>query len=200
MSGETPEPTTVWTVGHSTRALEEFVGILRSHGIARIADVRAFPASRRHPHFARDALERSLEAAGLSYAWLGDTLGGRRRARAGSRHAAIRSESFRAYADHMETETFRTGVRRLLDLAREKATAAMCAEVLWWRCHRSFLADHLVLVEGVRVLHLLDAQKVEPHRPKREARVLGGTVVYDVVSPGRPEPPGLFDAERGAGT
>jgi uncharacterized protein (DUF488 family) len=168
------------TIGHSTRPIDAFRSALEAHGIRRVADVRAFPASRRYPWFERGALERALADAGVGYSWLGASLGGRRRARGKpSRNVAVRNESFRAYADHMATDDFRRGVRELLALARDAPTAAMCAELLWWRCHRSFLADHVVLVEGWDVLHVRDEGPPDPHRPRREARVVDGGLVYD---------------------
>jgi uncharacterized protein (DUF488 family) len=177
----TLEGTTVWTIGHSTRPIEAFLAALRAHGLDTVADVRAFPASRRHPQFARDALERALGEAGFRYVWMGEGLGGRRRSGGGpSRNAAIRDAGLRAYADHMATAPFRAAVRALRRIARASPTAVMCAELLWWRCHRSLLADHLALVEGARVLHVRDERVVEAHRPKREARVEDDRVVYDV--------------------
>jgi uncharacterized protein (DUF488 family) len=180
------EPLTVWTVGHSTRSLDELLAALRAHGVRTVADVRAFPASRRHPHFAREPLERALGDAGLAYAWLGETLGGRRTGAPGSRHAALRVAGFRAYADHMETKRFRAGVDALEALARSSPTAAMCAELLWWRCHRAFLADHLVLLRGMRVVHVRDAGHATVHVPRPEARVEGDHLVYDLRPDGGP--------------
>jgi uncharacterized protein (DUF488 family) len=169
----------LFTIGHSTRTLDEFAALARAHGVAAIADVRKVPKSARHPWFSREALEGSLPERGLEYRWLGDSLGGLRRAGPGSRNAAIRSGSFRAYADHMATAEFRAGVEALLDLGARGPTAAMCAEAVWWRCHRSFLADHLVAVLGVEVLHVLSEAAPKPHSPRKEARVEDGALVYD---------------------
>jgi uncharacterized protein (DUF488 family) len=169
----------VFTIGHSTRSLEDFTALARRHGIEAVADVRKIPKSARHPWFAREAMERSLPEGGLAYAWMGDALGGLRRASPGSRNAAIRSASFRAYADHMASPAFREGVARLLRLAETAPTAVLCAEAVWWRCHRQFLADHLVAIEGVEVLHVVSEAEPRPHVPRKEARVEDGALVYD---------------------
>ena len=166
----------VYTVGHSTLPLDAFLAALRAGGIACIADVRRFPASRRHPHFAREPLADALARAGIRYAWLLG-LGGRRRGRAGSPHVAWRSASFRAYADHMETDEFRQELARLLALARERPTAVLCAEAVPWRCHRQLIADALV-ARGVAVRHLIGTTS-EPHRLTPFARIDGERVVYD---------------------
>jgi uncharacterized protein (DUF488 family) len=172
--------TTVFTVGHSTRPLAEFLDVLSAHRIALVADVRAFPASRRHPHFALEALEASLRETGVEYAWLGESLGGRRKGLgAASRHVALRDPGFRAYADHMETPGFRDGVDLLLSLASARPTAALCAERHESRCHRGLLADFLRLRGLARVLHLTDAGPATEHVPRPEARLEGERVVYD---------------------
>ena len=168
----------VYTVGHSTLPLDDFVALLGAHGVAGIADVRRFPASRRQPHFAREALSRALARAGLEYAWL-PGLGGRRRSRAGSPHVAWRSQSFRAYADHMETAEFAAELARLLALAAARRTAVMCAEAVPWRCHRQLVADALV-ARAIEVRHVISAAAApEPHRLTAFARLEGERVVYD---------------------
>jgi uncharacterized protein (DUF488 family) len=167
----------VYTVGHSTRSLDDFLALLGAHAIAGIADVRSFPASRRHPHFAREALAAALAQAGLAYAWL-PGLGGRRRGGAGSAHVAWRSPSFRAYADHMETAEFAAELARLLVLAAARPTAVMCAEAVPWRCHRQLLADALV-ARGIEVRHVVSTAPPEPHRLTPFARLEGARVVYD---------------------
>ena len=166
----------VYTLGHSTLAFDEFHHLLERHGIAGIADVRRFPASRRHPHFTREALAAALDAAGVAYEWL-PALGGRRAVRPGSPHAAWRVEGFRGYADHMESPEFADGLARLLVVAAERPTAVMCAEALPWRCHRQLLADALV-VRGIEVRHVMGAT-AEPHRLTAFARVDGERIVYD---------------------
>lgn len=162
------------TVGHGARPVEEFVAVLTTAGVDTLVDVRRFPGSRRHPQFGRDALAAALRAAGLRYAWEGEALGGRRQRRPDSRHTALRNASFAAYADHMDTPEFRTALDRLTD-----GSAVMCAETLWWRCHRMLIADALVL-RGVTVEHLLDAETRQPHRVTEGARPdSDGWPVYD---------------------
>jgi uncharacterized protein (DUF488 family) len=168
---------TVHTLGHSTLSTDELVARLDAHGIRGVADVRRFPASRRHPQFTREALARALAESGLQYDWL-PALGGRRAARADSPHTGWRVEGFRGYADHMETAEFASGLAALLDLARARPTAVMCAEAVPWRCHRQLIADALV-VRGVDVRHVLGATAVEAHRLTPFARVAGERLVYD---------------------
>jgi uncharacterized protein (DUF488 family) len=167
----------VYTLGHSTLPLDAFLGLLSGHGIAGIADVRRFPASRRHPHFARDALATSLTAAGVAYAWLPE-LGGRRTPRPDSPHVGWRIEGFRGYADHMETSEFAGGLTRLLEIAAARSSAVLCAEAVPWRCHRRLLADAL-LTRGIEVRHILGPKTVDPHRLTEFARLDGHRVVYD---------------------
>ncbi len=167
----------VHTLGHSTLAPEDFLDLLRAHGLEVVADVRRFPASRRHPHFAREALAEALARAGLDYAWL-PALGGRRRGRPDSPHVAWRSASFRAYADHVETPEFRAGLEELLAIAGARRVAILCAEAVPWRCHRQLIADAL-LVRGVEVRHVLGARQSEPHRLTPFARLAGDRLVYD---------------------
>ena len=168
---------TVYTLGHSTRSAEELLALLRAHGIAGIADVRRFPASRRHPQFARDALAETLAGAAVGYEWL-PSLGGRRAPRPDSPHVAWREPAFRAYADHMETEEFRSGLDTLLRLAAARPTVILCAEAVPWRCHRQLIADALV-VRGVPVLHVLGPGPPRPHALSRLARVDRDRIVYD---------------------
>jgi len=169
--------TTVWTVGHSTHPIEAFIELLRGAGIRRLVDVRTAPGSRKHPQFGRDALAASLE--GIEYEWAGEAFGGWRKANPDSRHTAIRSASFRGYADLMETDGFRAALDRLLEEADGARTAVMCAEALWWRCHRSMLAD-AVSARGHEVRHLMPDGSEAPHRP-RFSRVEDGTPVYDAL-------------------
>ncbi len=172
-------PTRVYTIGHGARAIDTFLDLLRGAGIARLADVRTAPGSRKHPHFGRDALSASLGDAGIAYEWWGEDLGGFRRARADSRHVAIRSSGFRGYADHMETEAFRHARERLIEAAAEKPTAVMCAESLWWRCHRRMLSDALI-AGGCEVFHIMDRGRLEEHRLMAAARIEEDLPVYDV--------------------
>lgn len=170
------ESVKVWTIGHSTLAIEEFIAPLKSVAIESLVDVRSFPGSRRYPHFGKDNLAASLVEAGIEYAHFAE-LGGRRRARPDSRNVAWRNEGFRGYADYMETANFRDGIKRLLDLASTDRTAVMCAEAVWWRCHRSLIADYLKAA-GVDVVHIVDAQRCEPHPFTSAARIVNGELSY----------------------
>ena len=166
---------TLFTVGHGTRSVEELVAVLRDGGVGRLVDVRRFPGSRRHPHLARGNLERELPAHEVTYEWR-EELGGRRSPVAGSRHTAWRNEAFAGYADHMDTEVFRQSLRALLV---ERPLAVMCAETLWWRCHRRLIADAATLL-GMEVVHLVDVGKTEPHRLHPDVRADDdGWPVYD---------------------
>jgi uncharacterized protein (DUF488 family) len=167
---------TIWTLGHSTRPLEEFLGVLAAHELGAIADVRRFPGSKRHPQFAREALEQSLGEAGLEYQWLPE-LGGRRRARPDSINTAWRNEAFRGYADHMSSAEFASGMSKLLALAGRRRTAMMCSELLWWRCHRSLLSDRLK-ADGWCVLHVVDASAPKEHPWTGAARIVDGRLDY----------------------
>ena len=169
------------TLGHGALGTDEFLVLCRSAEVAALVDVRRYPGSRRHPHFGRDAMAGWLAEAGLAYRWLPE-LGGRRPPGADSPHVALRNPQFRGYADHMASEEFRRGCAELVSLARSSPAAVMCAESLWWRCHRRLLADHLVLVEGVPVDHVLPGGRLAAHRPSPEARVEGGRLVYDVLA------------------
>lgn len=174
---------TIWTVGHSTRAFDELVELLRGAGVTGLADVRRFPASRRHPQFNRGALERDLPAAGIAYAWFGDTLGGRMPARLSpeqSPNAAWQVAAFRHYADAMATPAFQAGLAALERFAAAQPTAVMCAERLWWSCHRRLLADAL-LVRGWTVEHLLDPGARHTHVLTEFARVRDGELTYPAL-------------------
>jgi len=165
------------TVGHSTRSLAELVALLRAHGVRAVADVRRFPASRRHPHLAAAPLAAALVEAGLLYRHL-PALGGRRRPRPDSPHTAWRQPGFRGYADHMETAEFAAGLAALVELAATRPPVALlCAEAAWWRCHRRLIADALV-VRGEPVAHLLDPRRRALHRLPAFARVTGGRLLY----------------------
>lgn len=171
----------IHTVGHGTLAAEDFVALLRAAGIAEIVDVRSFPGSRRNPQFGKEAMATWLPEAGIDYRWEPRLGGRRRKVTENSRHAAWRHEAFRSYADWMETDEFRAGLAELLASRRADGagTAVMCSESVWWRCHRRLISDHLVLVEGVPVLHLMHDGRLTPHPPLAEARVEEGDVVYD---------------------
>jgi uncharacterized protein (DUF488 family) len=170
-------PMSLWTIGHSTRAAEQLVEILREHLIERLVDVRSFPGSRRYPHFNKSELARHLESLGILYSHV-PALGGRRRPIPGSKNTAWQNPSFRAYADHMESEEFRKGIEELFELAQTKRTVVMCAEALWWRCHRSLIADYLKST-GVEVIHIIDARKTESHPYTSAARIVEGRLSYE---------------------
>jgi uncharacterized protein (DUF488 family) len=177
------------TVGHGTLAAQAFVSLLDGAHISRVVDVRSFPGSRHNPQFGREEMERWVPQAGIGYQWIRE-LGGRRRPSAGSKHVALRNDAFRAYADYMETELFQAGVDELLAGATKAPTAVMCSETLWWRCHRRLLADHLVLVRGVDVIHVMHNGHLTPHAPTAGVRLVGGGLVYDVgVTPALPHAP-----------
>jgi uncharacterized protein (DUF488 family) len=169
-------PDTIWTIGHSTRTPDQLLELLRTHGIAAIADVRRFPASRRHPHFNREALALWLPEAGVRYEHV-DALGGRRSPRPDSRNTGLQNASFRGYADYMATPVFHRAIDRLLALSRGAPTAVMCAEAVWWRCHRSLISDFLS-VRGIEVRHILDASPARRHRIQELARAEGDQVCY----------------------
>jgi uncharacterized protein (DUF488 family) len=152
---------TIWSVGHSNHSLGKFVELLAERGVTRVADVRAVPKSRRHPHFHAEALAQSLPARGLAYLWLRE-LGGWRRASGDSPNDAWRNRSFRAYADYAMSNVFLTGLAQLRELAVEQPTTMMCSEALWWRCHRRLIADRLV-VAGDTVLHIGSDGRTSAH-------------------------------------
>lgn len=173
--------TTVFTVGHGTRSVDELVDVLKAGGVDLLVDVRRFPGSRRHPHLGRESLSVELPKRGVEYAFRGGALGGRRRPSPTSRHMAWRVEGFRGYADWTETETFKAALRELEGLALAgRAPCVMCAETTWWNCHRRLIADMLRL-GGVDVVHLLSPTQRAPHPPNPILRVDDeGRPVYDV--------------------
>jgi uncharacterized protein (DUF488 family) len=174
-------PGSIATIGHSNRSLEDFVALLKSHSITRILDVRRYPASRKWPHFNAASLAESLPAAGIDYVGL-PQLGGRRRPRPDSPHVAWREESFRGYADFMDTDEFAAGRAEVERLAAERPSALMCAEALPWKCHRSLIADALV-AGGWEVRDVVSEREARPHRVPKFGRVDGERVIYDVVDP-----------------
>jgi uncharacterized protein (DUF488 family) len=164
------------TVGHSTKPIGEFIALLEAHGIELVIDVRRFPGSRRLPHFSGDALAPALDARGIAYHWL-PSLGGRRRPQPDSVNTGWRHEAFRGYADHAASEEFAEGLFEMLMLAHGLRAAVMCAEVLWWRCHRRIIADVLVSL-GVPVVHIRTTSAAEPHRLAPPARLARGKLTY----------------------
>jgi uncharacterized protein (DUF488 family) len=172
----------LYSVGHGNRSLDELVATLAGAGVGRLVDVRRFPGSRRHPQFGRAALEAELPGQGIAYDWRGDALGGRRQpGESASRHPAWRDPAFRAYADHSDTDEFRHAVSDLLDAAAtDPPVAVMCAETLWWRCHRRLIAD-AATVRGATVVHLLGPGRSQAHVLHPSLRVGDdGWPVYDV--------------------
>ncbi len=166
----------IYTIGHSTRSAAEFVGLLKAHGVAQVADVRKMPMSRRHPHFSREALAATLAKEGIAYRHFGD-LGGLRRPDPHSVNTGLRNASFRGYADYMLTDAFERALLDLLQFSEAGLTAVMCAEAVWWRCHRKLLSDFL-LVRGVQVRHILSTVSPKPHDLSEFARPTSGRVTY----------------------
>jgi uncharacterized protein (DUF488 family) len=167
---------TIWTIGHSTRTAEEFHRILKAHKISSLVDVRSFPGSRRLPHFNKQSLSESSAQDNIEYYHLPE-LGGRRRPSSDSRNTAWQNPSFRAYADHMETDEFKKGIEQLLRLSEQSPMAIMCAEAVWWRCHRSLIADYLKAL-GVEVIHIRDDKHTEIHPYTSAASVINGELSY----------------------
>jgi uncharacterized protein (DUF488 family) len=167
----------IWTIGHSTRKIDIFISLLGENGIKLVADVRLLPGSKRYPQFNKEALAQSLGEHGIRYEHFPE-LGGRRKPQPGSKNNAWRNEAFRGYADHMETEEFRKGIDRLVDLANEAGpTAIMCAEALWWRCHRALISDFLK-ARGVEVTHIVDLAKTQSHPFTSAAQIVEGKLSY----------------------
>jgi uncharacterized protein (DUF488 family) len=167
----------LWTIGHSTRKIEQFVSLLEENGIKLVVDVRSLPGSKRYPQFNKEALAQSLREHGIYYEHLPE-LGGRRKPRPDSRNTTWRNASFRGYADWMETEEFQKGIGRLVDLTSKVGPAAiMCAEAVWWRCHRALISDYLK-VRDIEVVHIVDANKTEPHPFTSAARMVDGALSY----------------------
>jgi len=170
----------IWTIGHSTRKIDVLISLLKQNGIKLLADVRMYPGSKRYPQFGREALAKSLGEAGIRYEHFPE-LGGRRKAKLDSKNTAWRNEMFRGYADYIETEGFRKGIARLVEVAEKSGpTAIMCAEAVWWRCHRSLISDYLK-ANGTEVLHILDHNKVEPHPYTSAARIVNGELSYQAL-------------------
>jgi uncharacterized protein (DUF488 family) len=166
----------VWTVGHSTHSITTFGQILTAHSVQVLIDVRSFPGSRRYPQFNKESLAASLKQLRIDYHHA-PLLGGRRQPRNDSHNSAWQNPSFRAYADHMESEDFEQGIAELLALAAGKKTTIMCAEALWWRCHRSLISDYLK-VAGHQVIHIIDQRKTEEHPFTAAARIVNGELSY----------------------
>ncbi len=172
----------IWTVGHSTRSWEEFLDLLATCGIEAVADVRRFPGSRRYPWFASESMATQLPAAGLDYLWI-PQLGGRRKVQPGSPNGAWRNAAFQGYADHLASEEFAEGLALALELAARRRTALMCAEAVWWRCHRRLISD-LLVHRGIEVEHILDAAHVQTHELNPSAIADGPLLVYPPAQAG----------------
>jgi uncharacterized protein (DUF488 family) len=168
---------TLYTIGHSTRTFEEFVEVLQAHEIQTLVDIRSFPMSRRLPHFNRESLEKTLPEAGIRYVWIKELGGRRKKILEDSPHIAIRSASFRNYADYTLTADFQHAIAELLKLADQGRTAYMCAERLFFNCHRMMVSDWLV-AHGHEVLHIDGTTPVKPHQLMPEARIIDGQLIY----------------------
>ena len=175
------DPPRIWTIGHSTHPSDEFLALLEAHEIQAIADVRRFPASRRQPQFNRPTLERRLAQSKIGYRWF-EALGGRRTPSPESINTAWRNASFRAYADYMETEDFAAAFSELLQFAARQRTALMCAESVWWSCHRALISDALTF-RGVEVIHILDEKQVKVHPYTSAASIVEGRLSYEEPDP-----------------
>jgi uncharacterized protein (DUF488 family) len=167
----------LYTIGHSTRALDELVAALQAQSIQTLVDIRAFPMSRRLPQFNRESLETSLPAAGIRYIWMKSLGGYRKKILDESRNVALRNASFRNYADYMLTAEFGNAMAELIGLAEKSPTAYMCAERVYFRCHRMLVSDWLV-AHGHEVMHIDGTGPVKPHRLTAEARIIGGQLIY----------------------
>ena len=167
---------TIYTIGHSTHSITEFLNMLRSFDIKILADIRSLPGSRKFPQFNKEDLKISLEGAGIQYIHLAD-LGGRRKVKKDSKNNRWNNDSFRAYADYMETEEFKNAIVKLEHIALEHPTAYMCSEAVWWRCHRSMVSDYLK-AKGWTVLHIMAIGKVQEHPYTAPARIVEGDVFY----------------------
>lgn len=175
----------IWTIGHSTRTLEEFLAMLHSFDISVLADVRNFPGSKRYPHFNKEPLADALLSEQIDYLHFKD-LGGRRKPVMGSVNTAWRNDAFRGYADYMQSETFQKALDDLKAIASNRSTAYMCSEAVWWSCHRSLISDQLKS-EGWEVLHIMDTGKASEHPYTKPARIVDGRLSY--------REPGLFETE-----
>jgi uncharacterized protein (DUF488 family) len=169
----------VFSIGHSVRSLDDFLSLLKAHQVTAVADVRTVPRSRRHPHFSRDSMEKSLPAAGVEYRHFA-ALGGLRKPQRDSANGAWRHEGFRGYADHMQTTEFSAAVEDLIAFAANRFVAVMCAEAKWWQCHRQLIADALV-ARDVEVRHIMSAREAPPHTVTSFAHVDGRIVTYPAL-------------------
>ncbi len=167
---------TIWTIGHSTHPLPDFISLLDRYSIQLLADIRSYPGSRRYPQFNGAVLAATLREREIEYRHLPE-LGGRRKPLPDSHNTAWRSPQFRGYADYMETPAFLVAVGKLIDMAEQSRTSIMCAEAVWWKCHRSVLADYLKW-RGIEVIHILSKTNTEPHPYTKAARIVEGKLSY----------------------
>lgn len=168
---------TLYTIGHSTRPIEDLIAALQAHSIKTLVDIRAFPMSRRLPHFNRENLEKSLQDAGINYRWMKDLGGMRKKSLEDSPNIALRNASFRNYADYMLSPEFERAMEELIALAEHSRTAYMCAEGVYFKCHRMLVSDWLV-AHGHEVLHIDNEKPAKPHKLMAEARMEGGRLIY----------------------
>ena len=173
-----PRAPVVYTVGHGNRSAAELMEMLSASAIDGIADVRAYPISRRHPQFSQKSLVSSLDRVDIAYWWLGGTLGGFRRTSSSSIHTALNGDSLRAYAEHMDSAAFQKGIAELLRYASQRTIAMLCAERLPEHCHRALISDFLT-INGISVIHILGGDRSMPHQVSRLARREQGRLVYD---------------------
>jgi uncharacterized protein (DUF488 family) len=173
---ETEQIKTIWTIGHSTRPLVEFLDMLKSFQIEKVADIRSFPGSKRYPHFNKEALEVLLPENNMKYIHILD-LGGRRKARRDSINTGWRLAAFRGYADYMESDAFIKAIKEIELLAGKERTAYMCSEALWWRCHRSLVSDYLK-IRGWTVMHIMGPGKAQEHPYTSAAEIADGQLSY----------------------
>jgi len=168
---------TIWTIGHSTRTFEEFIEMLRSFQIEMVADIRSYPGSRKFPQFNKESLQTALPQNKIEYIHL-KNLGGRRKANPDSKNTTWRHLAFRAYADYMQTNDFKEGIKKLEEIALKKRTAYMCSEAVWWRCHRSMVSDYLKTY-GWKVMHIMAVGKEQEHPFTAPARIENGELTYE---------------------
>jgi uncharacterized protein (DUF488 family) len=166
----------IWTIGHSTRTLEELITMLKSFSIQLVADVRNFPGSRKYPYFNKESLEITLPQNNIQYIHL-KNLGGRRKPNANSKNTAWKNTAFRGYADYMETHAFEQGISELVNNALKQRTAYICSEAVWWRCHRAMISDYLK-AHAWKVMHIMDVDKAQEHPYTSPARIVNGELSY----------------------
>ena len=166
----------IYTIGHSTRTLEEFISILKSFNIELLADIRSYPGSKRYPHFNKENLQKVLPEHQIMYQHFIE-LGGRRKTLKDSKNTAWKNDSFRGYADYMDTTGFKEGVSKLEDIAAKYKTAYMCSEAVWWRCHRSMVSDYLKW-KGWKVLHIIAENRSKEHPYTAPAKIVEGELSY----------------------